>query len=125
MKRLILIALLAAAEISGACAMARADWALAVGQDGSKRWNYGSSWNQTETSAARRKALANCEVHGPNCKVVLDGASGCVALAVGVDDNAWHAKQSATRREAAKSALDECVKSSSGDCEVKHTFCEE
>jgi len=126
MKYLIAAGLLISAGFVGATtASARADWALAVGQDGSKHWAYGSSWNQDETVVARRKALANCEARGSNCKVVLDGASGCVALAVGIDDNAWHAKQSKTRREAAQTALDACVKVSSGDCEVKHSFCDE
>ncbi len=125
MKHFLAMGLLAVGMMALGTAAARANWALSVGQDGSKHWAYGSSWNQQETAVARRKALSNCQSRGQNCKVVLDGVGGCVALAVGIADNAWHAKQSKTRLAAAQAALDECVKASSGDCEVKHSFCEE
>ena len=104
---------------------ADADWALAVSQQGAKHWAYGSSWNDNDVQTARRRALANCDGHGPNCKVVLDGSGGCVALAVGLSDNAWHANSARSRRIAAQTALTECVKSSAGDCEVRNSFCEE
>jgi hypothetical protein len=103
---------------------ARADWALAVGQNGPKQWAFGSSWNKDITGLARKKAMASCDKHGPNCKIVLDGSGGCVALAVGNDDNAYYAQQAPTRIEAADSALKACVKNSHGDCEIRHSFCE-
>ncbi len=124
MSRSIWTSALVVLPIFAAPGVARADWALALSQDGRTHWGYGSSWNQDTIATARRKALTGCAPHGENCKIVLDGAGGCVALAVGLNDNAWHARQAKDRREAAQAALDQCVKDSSGDCEVKHSFCD-
>ena len=125
LKPVSLVLLLAVVSDCTATLSAKADWALAFSQDGGKHWGYGSSWNKSDTAEARRKALAGCAPHGPNCKIVLDGTGGCVALAVGIGDNGWQARQAETRLEAARLALQQCVKSSSGDCEIKHTFCED
>jgi len=117
-------AMAGAIGLGGAMLPARADWALAFSQNGDKHWGFGSSWNQDSVAAARRKALAGCAPHGESCRVVLDGSGGCVALAVGIDDNAWQARQNLVRRRAGQAALEACVKASSGDCEIRHSFCE-
>jgi hypothetical protein len=116
--------ILAVVPLEASVSPAQAAWALAVSQEGATHWGYGSSWNKEGLPEARRRALASCEPHGANCKIVLDGAGGCVALAVGTSDNSWNARQATTRLEAAHLALDQCVKSSLGDCEIKHSFCE-
>ena len=124
MKKLILAAL-AIASAGSVVGPAHAGWALAVSQDGDKHWSYGSSWNAEDLASAKRRALSNCETRGMNCKIVLDGTDGCVALAVGINDNAWHASQAQSRLGAAQTALAECVKQSAGDCEIRHSFCDE
>jgi hypothetical protein len=104
---------------------ARADWALAVGQTGSKAWAFGSSVSADDRGEARKNALSHCRDKGDNCRVVLDGVGGCFALAVGTADNAWAAQQKRTRMLAASAALAECLRSSPGDCEIKKTYCED
>ena len=125
LKPIPLVVSLALLHLCAATTPSKADWALAFSQDGGKHWGYGSSWNRDGLAEARRKALGSCAAHGSNCKIVLDGIGGCVALAVGIGHNGWQARQAQTRLEAARLALQQCVKSSSGDCEIKHTFCED
>ncbi len=105
--------------------VARADWAVAFGQTGEKAWAFGTSVKQDDKAAARKTALSRCRDKGSNCKIIFDGEGGCVALAVGLIDNAWAVEQRDTRLEAATVALKECVSEADGDCEVKKTFCEE
>lgn len=103
---------------------AQADWAVAFGQTGEKAWAFGTSI-KTDKAAARKAALARCRDKGSNCKIILDGEGGCVALAVGLVDNAWAVEQRDTRLEAGTVALKECVSEADGDCEVKRTFCDD
>lgn len=105
-------------------APASAEWALAFGKSAPNHWSFGSSWNKDSTKAARQTALERCDLHGPNCKIILEGAGACVALAVGITDNVSHASIGPTRLSAAQTALTACAANSVGDCEIRHSFCE-
>ena len=126
MRKMFVVAGLAMMVAQAGVSVAHADWAIAVGQSTkSSAYVWGDAWNYTDAADARKKALANCRSNGPNCKIVGEGAGQCVALAFGVDDNAWGWAQEPNKRAAAKSALRQCAGQSAGECEVKEAFCEE
>jgi hypothetical protein len=125
LERALVAFMLATPMIAVTPICAHADWAVAFGQTGEKAWAFGTSVKPDDKAAARKTALSQCRDKGSNCKVILDGEGGCVALAVGLIDNAWAVEQRDTRLEAARIALKECVIEADGDCEVKKTFCDE
>lgn len=125
LKSAVIAVMIATPATTAMTISARADWAVAFGQTGEKAWAFGTSVKPDDKAAARKAALSHCRDKGSNCKIILDGEGGCVALAVGLIDNAWAVEQRDTRLEAAKVALKECVSEADGDCEVKKTFCEE
>ncbi len=125
LERAVVAVMLAASMTAMAPVGAQADWAVAFGQTGEKGWAFGTSVKPDDKAAARKTALSHCRDMGSNCKIILDGEGGCVALAVGLVDNAWAVEQRDTRLAAAKFALKECVSEADGDCEIKKTFCEE
>lgn len=124
LKRMVLGLFVAGAVTTSTLPNARADWAIAFSQTGEKGWAFGTSVKPNDKAAARKAALANCRSKGSGCKIISDGEGDCVALAVGLTDNAWAVEPRETRLEAGKRALKECASVSDGDCEVKKTFCD-
>ena len=126
MHRFVAIGTFALVVFGAGVSVAHADWAIAIGRSGSEHWASGTAWNYSNASDARRKALANCRTQGPNCEIIAQDSGQCVALAFGVDDNAYAWAQRETKRQASRAAIDACEsKYSNGSCKVSETFCDE
>ncbi len=124
MRKMCLLAGAAVVVFNLGMSMAHADWAIAIGQNGSEKYAYGTAWNYTDAGEAKKNALSQCRKNGPNCKVVADGAGQCIGLAFGTTDNAYGWAQDEKKADAQAAALKECSKYSK-DCELKDSFCDE
>ena len=126
MKRFLGSASLMAAIVLTGILPASADFAVAIHQTGKDAYSWGTAWNYSTLADARKHALSNCKSEtGKPCKVVSEGSGGCLALSFGINDNAYGWAKAQSKRQAAQNSLNECVKYSKSDCEVKDAFCEE
>lgn len=70
---------------------------------------------------ARDDALNACRQRYQNCKIVIAGGSGCVAIAT--TGNQWGVAKAGSQRRANAAALDICEGLNAGACRIELEFC--
>jgi len=99
---------------------ATAAGALAVGRCGA----FGQAFDYANVGQARTQALSQC--HAADCRVVVNLAKACAALAVDIADpckaNGWG--RSARLAAAQNGALRACYKDGGRDCVIRTFLCD-
>jgi hypothetical protein len=108
----------------GPSSIARAEWAVAFGQNDGGHWGEGSSWNANERVRATNSALANCAQEIDSCKIISQGTNGCVALAVQNGGNGWSITRRTSLGAAISASMVNCVDRNPLGCSIKAQFCD-
>lgn len=70
---------------------------------------------------AQDDALAACKQRYQNCRVVISGDSGCVAIAT--TDSQWGVAKAGSQPRADAAAMAICEGLNAGACKIEHQFC--
>lgn len=70
---------------------------------------------------ARGAVLEACRQTYQSCRVVIEGGSGCVAIAT--TGSQWGVAKAGTRQRAIEAALGTCEGLGAGACRIEHEFC--
>lgn len=70
---------------------------------------------------ARDAVLDACGQRQQSCRVVLEGGSGCAAIAT--TGTQWRVAKAGTQQRASASALGACESLGVGACRIEHEFC--
>jgi hypothetical protein len=95
---------------------ALADWAVAQsggGQPFVQRFR--------TPDMAREAVMTACRENYQSCRVVIEGDSGCVAIAT--TGSQWGVAKAGTQPRASAAALGVCERLNAGACRVEHEFC--
>ena len=72
-------------------------------------------------SVAREVTMDECSQHYPNCRIVVSGGSGCVAIAT--TGSQWGVAKAGSRSRAHDAALGVCEGLNAGACKIEYEFC--
>lgn len=72
-------------------------------------------------SVAREVTMDACSQHHPNCRIVVSGGSGCVAIAT--TGSQWGVAKAGSRSRAHDAALGVCEGLNAGACQIEYEFC--
>jgi hypothetical protein len=95
---------------------ALAAWAVAQSDSGQP---FVRRFNTPDHS--REAALDACGQSNQSCRLVVEGGSGCVAIAT--TGSQWGVAKAGTRPRALAAALDICERLGAGACRIEHEFC--
>lgn len=70
---------------------------------------------------AHDDAMSACSAHYPNCRVVVSGNSGCVAIAT--TGSQWGVAWAGSQARADDAAMRICDGLNAGSCTIEHQFC--
>lgn len=70
---------------------------------------------------ARDAVLQACGQSYPSCRVVIEGGSGCVAIAT--TGSQWGVAKAGMKQRASAAALGVCEGLGVGACRIEHEFC--
>jgi len=95
---------------------AQADWAVAQS-------NHDQPFSQRYRTPemAQADAMAACEQRYQNCRIVISGDSGCIAIATTGDQ--WGVAKAGSQPRADAAALGICEGLNAGACKIEHNFC--
>jgi uncharacterized protein DUF4189 len=90
---------------------------------GAKSTAYGYSFDERSSRDADRKALANCQPNGNDCKVVTSISNSCAAVAAIESKGVFSTGSGGTEESAESSALKSCERDHGKGCEIEVWTC--
>jgi hypothetical protein len=83
----------------------------------------GYAFNEGNAGDADRSALANCQQHGNDCKIVASFSNTCAAVAAVESEGRFSTGQAGTKDQAQANAMKACQAQGGGTCEIETWTC--
>jgi len=83
----------------------------------------GYAFGKGNAGDADRTAMANCQRHGNDCKIVASFSNSCVVVAAVESEGRFATGQAGTRDQAQANAMKACQANGSGKCEIETWTC--
>jgi hypothetical protein len=83
----------------------------------------GYSYSKDNMADAVHTAMANCQLHGGDCKIVVTFSSGCAAVAAVESKNAFSVGQGAGKAQSQSKAMSACTTAYGSGCQIEAWTC--
>ena len=90
---------------------------------GPKTTANGYSYSKSNMADAVHTAMANCQQHGGDCKIVVTFSSGCAAVAAVESKGAYSAGQGNSRAQSQSKAMSACTSAHGSGCQIEAWTC--
>ena len=83
----------------------------------------GYAFGKSNMADAVHTAMANCQAHGGDCKIVASFSNSCAAVAAVESKNVFSVGQGKTRAQSQSSAMAVCTSAHGKGCEIEAWTC--
>ena len=90
---------------------------------GPKNTADGYSYSKGNMEDAVHTAMANCQQHGGDCKIVVTFSSGCAAVAAVESKGVYSVGQGSSRAQSQSKAMSACTSTHGSGCQIEAWTC--